>query len=61
MLTLEQVQTRMADRRLASVARGTGLHYETVWRVARGKISPVNITYDTIKRLSDYLMAQESS
>lgn len=59
MLTLEQVQTRLGDRRLASVARGTGLHYETVWRVARGKIRPASITYETIKRLSDYLMAQE--
>jgi len=53
MYTLEQVRTALQDRQLSTVAEATGLSYDTVWRVARGKVSAVS--YDTVRRLSEYL------
>lgn len=53
MMTLEQVQNALTDRRLPVVAKETGLSYFTVRRVAKGEDQ--RVTYETIKRLSDYL------
>jgi hypothetical protein len=53
MMSLEQVRAALQDRRLPAVAHGAGLTYGTVWRVARGQEKKVS--YETIKRLSDYL------
>ena len=56
MMTLEQVQQLLADRKPAVVANATGLSYDTVWRVQRGNVKAVS--YDVVKRLSDYLQSQ---
>lgn len=56
MMTIEQVQQLLADRKPAVVANATGLSYDTVWRVQRGNIKAVS--YDVVKRLSDYLKSQ---
>ncbi len=56
MMTLEQVQQLLADRKPGVVANATGLSYDTVWRVQRGDMKAVS--YDVVKRLSDYLQSQ---
>lgn len=56
MMTLEQVQQLLADRKPVVVANATGLSYDTVWRVQRGDMKAVS--YDVVKRLSDYLQGQ---
>lgn len=56
MMTLEQVRSMLADRKLGVVAEATGLSYDTVWRVQSGKFTA--ISYDVVKRLSDYLQSQ---
>ena len=56
MMTLEQVQQLLADRKPRVVANATGLSYDTVWRVQRGDMKAVS--YDVVKRLSDYLQSQ---
>ena len=43
----------LADRKPTAVARATGLSYDTVWRVQNGNMKAVS--YDVVKRLSDYL------
>lgn len=53
MMTLEEVQAGLKDRRLKVVARHTGLAYDTVWRVASGNM--VRVSYETVQTLSDYL------
>lgn len=53
MLTKDQVKERLKDRNLMAVSAATGLAYMSVYRVARGMDKQV--TYETIKRLSDYL------
>jgi len=53
MLDLAQVRTLLADRKPKVVAEATGLSYDTVWRVQKGETRAV--TYDVVKRLSDYL------
>ena len=53
MMTLAQVQAALADRKISTVAQETGLSYDTVWRVARGRVSMVS--YDVVERLSRYL------
>ena len=53
MMTLEQVREALQDRNLAKVSESTGLHYQTVYRVANGIGSQVS--YQVVKSLSDYL------
>lgn len=53
MMTLEQVRQALQDRNLAKVSNATNLHYETVRRVSKGDFKQVS--YNTIKTLSDYL------
>lgn len=53
MMTLEQVRQGLQDRKLRAVAQATGLAYDTVWRVATGRME--RVSYDTVKALSDYL------
>jgi DNA-binding phage protein len=43
----------LADRKLKVVAKETGLHYMTVWRISAGK--ETNPKFDTVVRLSEYL------
>ena len=53
MMTLEQVQRALQDRKLPVVASETKLSYQTVWRIASGNIK--RTSYESIKKLSDYL------
>lgn len=53
MLSLEQVKARLRDRRLAVVAEATGLTYNTLWRIMNERTK--SVSYDVVKRLSDYL------
>lgn len=52
MLTIEQLRHLLAQRNLAEVSREAGIHYNTVYRVAKGNGLP---DYNTVKALSDYL------
>jgi DNA-binding Xre family transcriptional regulator len=53
MMTLDDIVRALHDRKATVVAQEVGLSYQTVWRVARGDVK--NISYDTAKKLSDYL------
>lgn len=52
-LELDKIRERLTDRKLTVVAKRTGLHYNTVYRIANG--SSKDPAYSVIKRLSDYL------
>lgn len=52
MLTIEQVQVALADRKTAVVAARTGLSRETIRRIINGER---RITLSTLKVLSDYI------
>lgn len=54
MMTLEEVREKLHDRKLTAVADATGLHYQTVYRVA--KSIDKSVSYDVVKKLSDYLI-----
>ncbi|HRV28836.1 MAG TPA: helix-turn-helix transcriptional regulator [Spirochaetia bacterium] len=51
MLTIEQIREKLADRNVTVVAEKTGIHRMTIYRLINGSMA----TYDTIKKLSDYL------
>jgi len=53
MLTLEEITTVLQDRKWKEVSRRCGVGYITVWRIARG--FPGNGSYESVKKLSDYL------
>ena len=53
MLTLKQIQARLADRRIDKVAEATGLHYNTVRNIREGVTG--NPSWRVVKALSDYL------
>lgn len=53
MLDLNEIRTKLQDRRLSSISRATGLHYNTVLAVKSGRAS--NPSYQVVKALSDYL------
>jgi hypothetical protein len=53
MLTLEQIKTALADRRLTVVAESTGLHYNTLRDIRDNPES--NPSYRTLKAVSEYL------
>lgn len=52
MLTLEQIIKRLADRNLHKVAEGADIHRQTLYRIASGQTQP---SYETLRKLSDYL------
>lgn len=58
MLSLDEVVKRLSDRKLTVVARATGLSYNTVWRVASG--ATTSVSYEVVKRLSDYLLGVDN-
>lgn len=53
MMTLDEIRHALQDRNLSIVAQKTGLHYQTIWRIARG--ARPDFTYDTIRRVSEYI------
>lgn len=52
MLTLLQIQERMADRKVRAVADATGLHHQVIYDALKPQANP---SYRTVKLLSDYL------
>jgi transcriptional regulator with XRE-family HTH domain len=52
LLTLEQIQKALADRRTDAVSTATGLHRGTIANVRNGRHNP---SYKVMKALSDYL------
>jgi DNA-binding Xre family transcriptional regulator len=53
MLTLEQIILALGDRNWKRVSEGAEVNYQTVWKIARGNAG--NVSYETVKKLSDYL------
>lgn len=52
-MTLDDIVRALHDRKATVVSQEVGLSYQTVWRIARGETK--NVSYDTAKKLSDYL------
>ncbi len=52
MLTLVEIQTRLADRKVRAVSEATGLHHQVIYDALKPAANP---TYRTVKALSDYL------
>jgi DNA-binding Xre family transcriptional regulator len=53
MMALDDIVRALHDRKATVVSQEVGLSYQTVWRIARGEVK--NVSYDTAKKLSDYL------
>jgi DNA-binding Xre family transcriptional regulator len=53
MMALDDIVKALHDRKATVVSQEVGLSYQTVWRIARGETK--NVSYDTAKKLSDYL------
>lgn len=53
LLSLSEIKTGLADKRLYKVAEITGLSYPTLKKLADGENS--NYTMSTIKSVSDYI------
>lgn len=58
MLTLDKIKDALADRRLDVVSKATGLHRNTLAAIRDGRHG--NPTYETVRRLSDYLSSQNA-
>lgn len=52
-MNLQEVKRALDGHSIADVSTATGLHYNTVWMIARGKHP--NPTISTINKLSAYL------
>ena len=57
MLTLEQIRTALADRRLNVVAKATGIHVTTIARIRDG--STLDPKSSVVAALSAYLEARK--
>ena len=57
MLTLEQIRTALADRRLNVVAKATGIHVTTIARIRDGATSDPKSS--VVAALSAYLEARK--
>jgi transcriptional regulator with XRE-family HTH domain len=53
MLTLEEIQERLWDRRLGVVAEATKISRKTLWAIVSGRTKKPS--YEVIKKLSDYI------
>jgi hypothetical protein len=58
MMTLEQIQAALRDRRPRMVADATGLHYNTIREVRDNP--KANPTYAVLRALSEYLSQREA-
>jgi len=54
MLSLEDIQKQLDDRNLKTISNRIGLSYMTIWKVKTGGKYD-NFSYETIKKISDYL------
>ena len=51
-LTIDDIRTKLHDRRLEVVAVATGLHYNTLRQIRDNKQQ--NVKYETLEKLSAY-------
>ena len=51
-MTLEQIRSALADRKLSVVARATKVHPNTIRSIMKNQANP---THRVVKALSDYL------
>lgn len=60
MITLEEIRERLKSRhsKISKVAEESGLHPNAVYRLMREDSKP---SYETVKKLSDYLEAQSDA
>ncbi len=56
MTELDKLRQLLADRNLRAVARGAGVHPNSLYRLMAGSTSP---RYETVRRVMAYLMRQE--
>ena len=57
MLTLEQIKHKLEDSNLMAVSKAANVHSNALYRLmSKGK----NPSYDTVKKLSDYLEQKEA-
>ena len=52
MLTLDEIKEQLTDRNIKQVASKAGVHQNAVYRLMRGQSNP---SYETVKKLSNYL------
>ncbi len=52
MLTVEQIQDKMKDRRVAQIARTIGVSRQAIYDILKGRSLP---TYEMLRKLSEYL------
>ncbi len=52
MMTLEEIKNQLQDANLKRVAERAGVHYNALYRLMNGNTNP---SYETVKKLSDYL------
>lgn len=57
MLTLDEIKQRLSDRNISAVAKSVGMTRQFISAVKTGKAP--NPSYDTVKKLSDYLEANQ--
>lgn len=57
MLAIDQIVTKLQDRKLKEVSKRSGVNYITVWRIATGCAG--NVSYETVAKLSEYLEKNE--
>lgn len=53
MLTLDEMQIRLKDRRLTVISKETGISYPTLLAISRGESE--NPTYKVMMKISEYL------
>jgi len=54
-LPLDAIRACLQDRKLRHVARATGLHYNTIWKIRQGRAKRPSA--DVVLRLTRYLTA----
>jgi len=54
-LSLEAIRACLQDRKLKHVAKATGLHYNTLWKIRQGRAKRPSA--DVVLRLTRYLTA----
>lgn len=52
-MTLEKIKKVLADRNLRAVAKGAGVHYNTLYHIATG--SNANARASTLAKITAYL------
>jgi len=56
MLTLDEIREQLADRNIKAVAQKAGIHPNAVYRFMKGQSNP---SYETVRRLCDYLEGKQ--